>query len=226
MCIDEQLRNALNNKGRFGIIHRGLTHFILVKHGGAKNIPRIKYQDYNKSPTTRILFLIKRAGGAHLCSNIDNFPLKATPLEQMWCRLATIQLPQINPTQNIKLLHKLLLQCTYEIKHITLPNGTNLMSQEDFKSFYAKPTKLIKQALDIAEQLFCYPRCNPNCQNLCDNHHPPCTLKDEYITLDHNIEPRIIEIPVHPPTPPDSLQPIPPSTIKKQPYKISYPFNT
>ena len=141
----------------------------------------------------------------------------------MWCQLATIQSPQINPTQNIKLLHKLLLQNIYEIKHITLPNGTNLMSQEDLKSFYVKPTKLIKQALDIAEQLFCHPRCNPNCQNPCDNHHPPRTLKDKYITLDHNIEPRITRFPIHPPTPPHPLQSKPPFNIKNNP--IRYPIH-
>ena len=55
-CIDEQLRNALNDKGRLGIIYIGLTHFILAKHGGAKNIPRIKYQNYIKSPTMNTLF--------------------------------------------------------------------------------------------------------------------------------------------------------------------------
>ena len=158
-CIGEQLRNALNDKGRLGIIYRGLTHFILAKHGGAKNIPRIKHQDYIRSPTTRILFLIKKAGGAYLRSNIDNFPLQATPLEQMWCLLSTTHLPHINSPQTLKLLHKLLLHNIYEIKHLTLPNGINLMTLEDFKKFYSKPTKLIKQALDIAEQLFCHPRC-------------------------------------------------------------------
>ena len=65
-CIGEQLQNALNDKGRLGIIYKGLTHFILAKHGGAANIPRIKHQDCIRSPTTRTLFLIKRAGGAHL----------------------------------------------------------------------------------------------------------------------------------------------------------------
>ena len=197
-CIGEQFQNALNNKGRLGIIYRGLTHFILAKHGGVENIPRIKYQDCTRSPTTRTLFLIKKARGAHFRSNIDNFPLKATPLEQIWCQLSTIQLPQINPTQTLKLLHKLLLHNIYEIKHITLSNGINLMTQEDFKKIYTKPTKLIKQALDIAKQLFCYPRCNPTCQTPCDNHHPPCTLKEEYITLVHNIEPRTTETPIHP----------------------------
>ena len=222
-CIREQLQNALNDKGRLGIIYRGLTHFILAKHGGAESISRIKYQDCTRSPTTRTLYLIKKAGGAHLRSNIDNFPLKATPLEQIWCQLSTIQLPQINPSQTTKLFHKLLLHNIYEIKHITLPNGTNLMTQEDFKNYYTKPTKLIKQALNIAEQLFCYPRYSPNCQNPCDNHHPPCTLKEEYITPDHNIEPRTIETPIHPPMPPHPPQPLPPPNIKNNPTR--YPIH-
>ena len=149
-CIGEQLQNTLNDKRRLGIIYRGLTHFILVKYGGAKKIPRIKHQDYIRSPTTRTLFLIKKARGAHLRSQIDKFPLKATPLEQIWCQLSKTQFPQINPTQTFKFLHKLLLQNIYEIKHITQPNGTNLMSHEEFKYYYITPTKLIKQALDIA----------------------------------------------------------------------------
>ena len=159
------------------MIYRGLTHFILAKHGGGENIPRIKYQDCIRSPTTRTLFLIKKVGGAHLRSNIDNFPLQATPLEQMWCPLSTTHLPQINPTQTLKFLHKLLLHNIYEIKHLMLPNGINLMTLEDFKFFYSKPTKLIKQALDIAEQLFCHPRYNPTCQTPCDNHHPRRNFK-------------------------------------------------
>ena len=127
-CIDEQLRNALNDKGRLGIIYRGLTHFILAKHGGAENIPKIKHQDCTRSPTTRTFFLIKKAGGAHLRSKLDNFPLKTTPLEQIWYQLSISQLPQINPNQTFKLLHKLLLHNIYEIKHIMLPNGVNLMT--------------------------------------------------------------------------------------------------
>ena len=98
------------------------------------------------------------------------------------------------------------------------------MSQEDFKNFYAKPTKLIKQALNIAEQLFCHLRCNPNCLNPCDKHHPPHTLKEEYITLDHIIRPRTPKIPIHPPTPPHPLQPIPPLNIKHNPTR--YPIHS
>ena len=98
------------------------------------------------------------------------------------------------------------------------------MSQKDFKNFYTKPTKLIKQALDIAEQLFCYLRCNPNYQNPYDNHHPPHTLKKEYITLDHNIEPRTTETPIPSSMPPHPPQPLSPPNIKNNP--LRYPIHS
>ena len=155
---------------------------------------------------------------------IDNFPLNVTPTEQLWCHLSETQLPQINPTQTFKYLHKLLLQNIHEIKHITLPNGTILMLHEEFKYYYITPTKLIKQALDIAVQLFCHPKCNPTCLNPCTNHHLPCTLKEEYISRDHYIEPRSIESPIHPPMPPHPLQPKPPLNIKNNPTR--YPIHS
>jgi hypothetical protein len=51
-CISEQLRNALNDPGRLGIIYKGFIQHILAKHGGAEDIQRIKYQDCIRSPTT------------------------------------------------------------------------------------------------------------------------------------------------------------------------------
>ena len=98
------------------------------------------------------------------------------------------------------------------------------MTQEDFKKCYTKPMKLMKQALNIAEQLFCYTRCNPTCQTPCVNHHPPRTLKEEYITLAHNIEPRTTETPIHPPTLQHPPQPLPPPNIKNNP--IRYPIHS
>ena len=62
-CIGEQLRNALNDSGRIGIIYRGLIQHILAKHGGAEDIQRIRPQDCIKSPTTRTLFLLKKKEG-------------------------------------------------------------------------------------------------------------------------------------------------------------------
>ena len=49
-CISEQLRNALNDPGKLGIIYKGLVQHILAKHGGAKDIPRIKHHDCLRSP--------------------------------------------------------------------------------------------------------------------------------------------------------------------------------
>ena len=222
--IGEEFRNALNDKRKLKIIYRRLTHFILAKHGGAENIPRIKHQDCIRSSTTRILFLIKKIEGAHLHSQIDNFPLKATPPKQMWCQLLETQLPQINSTQTFKFLHKLLLQNIYEIKHITLPNSIKQLLQEDFKHYYITPTKLIKQALDIAEQLFCHPKCNTTYLNPYTNHHPPSTLKEEYIIINHNIEPRTREPPIHPLIPPHSPQSKLPLNIKNNP--VRYPIHS
>jgi hypothetical protein len=43
-CIGENLRNALNDIGRLGIIYQGLTNYIFAKNGRAQNIPRITKQ--------------------------------------------------------------------------------------------------------------------------------------------------------------------------------------
>jgi len=56
----------------------------------------------------------------------------------------TIILPHTDPKLSLKMLHKLLLHNIYKIKHITLPNGTNLMSPEDFKIYYQIPIKIEK----------------------------------------------------------------------------------
>ena len=70
----------------------------------------------------------------------------------------------------------------------------------------------------------CCPKCNPTCLNTCTNHHPPCTLKEVYITINHNIEPRTREPPIHPPIPPHLPQPKPPLNIKNNP--IRYPIQS
>ena len=176
-CIGEQLRYALNYTDILGKIYRGLTHYILAKHGGAQEIPRIKHQDCIRSPVTRIIYLIKKAGAAHLRCTLENYPLEATSLEKIWYQMATSLFPQMNPTQILKPIHKLLLHNIYDIKHLTLSNGTNMILHEDFEYYYTKPTKLIKQTLNTTTQLFCQLGCNLNRQNICPIHHPPRTLK-------------------------------------------------
>ena len=121
-CIGEQLQNALNDKG--------LIQHILTKAGSAEDIPKIKYQDCIRSPTIRTLFLMKTAGGVHLKSTEENFQLHTTELEQEWRSTAITELPHLDPQLSIKLLYKLMAHNIYKIKHITLPNDTNLISLE------------------------------------------------------------------------------------------------
>jgi hypothetical protein len=98
---------------------------------------------------------MKKEGGAHLKSKEANFQLHETELETEWKSQATTILPQLNNELSLKLLYKFLTQNIHKIKHISLPNGTHLMSPTDFQTYYKTPTKLIKNALHIAEQLFC-----------------------------------------------------------------------
>jgi hypothetical protein len=58
-----------------------------------------------------------------------------TELEREWRAQSTIELPLLNPELSLKLLHKLLIHNIYEIKHITLPNETTLMTPENFKTY-------------------------------------------------------------------------------------------
>ena len=161
-CIGEQLINALNDQGRLGKIYNGLTTHILAKHGGSLNIPRISPHDCLRSPITRTLYLLKTIGGAHLKSTVEKFPLLPTPLETQW--LHQIQNSQtLTPATSLKYLHKLLLYNITELKQITHPNGTQLMTNADFKHYYESPTKNIRAALDHARTLFCKSTCNNQC---------------------------------------------------------------
>jgi len=89
-CIGKQLMNALNDLGRLGIIYKGLIHHILAKYGGAEKISRIKQNDCTRSPTTRTLLLLKKAGRIHLKSTNENFQLHMIELELEWRSQATI----------------------------------------------------------------------------------------------------------------------------------------
>jgi len=75
-----------------------------------------------------------------------------TKLELEWRAQAIAKLPHLNSKLSLKLLHKLLVHNIYKIKHIILPNGTNLITPNNFKTYYKTPIKLKKSALNIAEQ--------------------------------------------------------------------------
>ena len=51
-CITKQLKNALNNPGRLGIMYKGVIQYMLAKYGGVEDIPRISYADCTSSLTT------------------------------------------------------------------------------------------------------------------------------------------------------------------------------
>ena len=142
---------------------------------------------------------MKTEGEVHLKSIEENFHLNKTKLEREW--KTTTELPYLSPKLSHKLLHKLIALNIHTIKQISLPYGTNLMSAEDFKIYSKIPTKLEKNALNIATQLFCHPNCNQSCLNPCPRHTQIRTLKTQYISDSRDINPRITENP---------LQPIPP----------------
>ena len=134
---------------------------------------------------------MKKEGRAHLKNIEANFQLHTTELEHEWRIQATIELLQLKPELSLKLLHKLLTRNIQKIKHISLPNGTNLMSPKHFQIYYKIPTKLKKTAPHIAEQFFCQQSYNQNCPNSCTRHPQARTLKTRYILENKEITPRV-----------------------------------
>ena len=126
-CIEEQLQNALNDKGRLGKIYYGLTQFTLAKFGGAKEITRIKSHHCVRSPITRTLFLLKHEAGVHLKNTIDSFILNSSPFETAWLKEAQ-NLQDLNSNTSLKLLQKLLLHNIIKLEQIIMPKGTTLMN--------------------------------------------------------------------------------------------------
>ena len=211
--IGEQLINALNDKRRLGKMYNGLTKYILAKHGGSLNLPRIIQHDCIRSPITRTLCLLKTTSGAHLKSTLEKFPLLPTPLETQWMQQAQ-NIPTLTPTTSQKYLHKLILHNITELKHIIHSNGTQLMTNDEFKNYYVTPTTTIKAALDQARILF----CEPPCPNQCPN-----TLKDAYKILNRHIDTRTSNHNVHPsPPPPPPKYPKPPPHILRN--HIQFPL--
>ena len=222
-CIDEQLINAPNDKGRLGKIYNGLTHHILAKHGGSLHLPRISPHDCIRSPITRTLYLLKTSGGIHLKSQLAKFPLLPTPLETQWLHQAQT-IPTLAPTTSLKYLHTLILHNITEIRHITHSNGIRLMTNDEFKQYYTTPTKKTRAALDMARTLFCEPPCHNPCPHNCPTHTSPNTLKHIYQIQHHHIITRTHGHTPHPPPPPLSSNPRPPLPIQNNP--THYPLHS
>ena len=163
-CIGEQLINVLNDKGRLMKIYNGLINYIPAKHGGSLNLPRIIQYDCIRSLITRTLYLLKTTSGALLKNTLEKFLLLPTPLETQWMQ-QTQNISTLIPTTSLKYLHKLILYNIAELKHITHSNGTHLMTNDEFKTYYVTPTKTTKAALNQVRIFFYEPPCPNQCPN-------------------------------------------------------------
>lgn len=154
---------------------------------------------------------MKTEGGVHLRSIEANFHLHKTELENEW--RTTTEIPHLNPKLSLKLLHKLLSLNIYTIKQISISNGTNLMSPDKFKIYHKTPTKLERNTLNIATQLFYHPPYNQKCPNPCPNHTQIKTFKTQYISINRERHHRVIEGPLHPTLTQQHQHSYPPSNI-------------
>ena len=165
---------------------------------------------------------MKIEGGAYLKSIETDFHLKKTKLEEKW--RTTTEIPHLNPKLSLKLLHKLISLNIHSVKQISLPNGTHLMSPEEFRKYYKNPTKLEITAINIAAQLFYQSPCNQNCPTPCLIHIQTITLKTQFITDHRELHLRVIEDSLHPTPPQQPQYPNPPINIINNPSK--FPIHT
>jgi hypothetical protein len=137
-CIGKQLRNALNDPGRLGIIYKGLTNHIVVKYGGPQFLPLLNKEACLHSPTARTLYLLKHNGLAHIQTDNTEFPQMDTPLAKIWLQKA-INYPNITLSLNRKYLNQLLLLNITTLDQITLPNKTTIMNVIEFQKHHKNP---------------------------------------------------------------------------------------
>jgi hypothetical protein len=179
-CIGKQLRNALNDPGRLGIIYKGLTNHISAKYGGSQFLPLLNKEACLHSPTTRTLYLLKHNGLAHIQTDNIAFPHMDTPLAKIWLQ-KVINYPNITLSLCRKYLNQLLLLNITTLDQIILPNQTTIMNEKEFQKYHKKPTPTIKKALKIASHLFCTTNCTNECNPPCNIHIQSYTLAPEII---------------------------------------------
>jgi hypothetical protein len=177
-CIGKQLRNALNDRGRLGIIYIGLTNHILAKYGGSQHLPLLNKEACLYSPTARILYLLKHNGLAHIQTDKIAFSHNDTPLATIWFQ-KKINHPNITANLNRKYLQQLLLLNITTLEQITLPNRTTIMNEKEFQQYHKKPMPTIKKALKIASHLFCTSTCTNVCRTPCNTQQQSYTLLPE-----------------------------------------------
>jgi hypothetical protein len=218
-CIGKQLRNALNDPGRLGLIYKGLTNHIFAKYGGSQHLPLLNKEACLHSPIARTLFLLKHNGKVHIQTEDTTFTHTETPLATIWLQKAT-NYPTITPNINRKYLHHLLLLSITTLEQITLPNRTTIMNEKEFQQYHKKITPTIKKALKIASHLFCTTNCLETCR-------PPCHIHQQTFTLLLEIRSRPNQNFLYTPLPeinPPTNTPEPPKPPKRMQKLQDYPI--
>jgi hypothetical protein len=222
--ISKQLCNALDDPGRLGTIYKGLTNHILAKYGGSQNLPLLNKEACLYSPTSRILYLLKHNGKAHIQTENVTFPNTDTPLAEIWLQKAT-NFPTITLNLNRKYLQHLLLLNITTLEQITLPNRTTIMNEKEFQQYHGKPTLTIKKTLKIATHIFCTNNCLETCRPPCNIHQQTFTLLPEIISRPNQ---HFLHTPFPETTPPinNPELPKPPNRMQKlQDYPITTIIN-
>jgi hypothetical protein len=157
----EQLRDALNNQGRLGIIYKGLTKHIVAKHGGSTTLTPIRIACLYSSTTKTIALLIKNR--VQIASFDTPFHTTCTMIENKWNKKKH-KLTPLQQANKQKILHKLYTFNIYIFEDLTMTNGTTLMNPNKLKKQYNSCPTIIKIALHHCQIMFCqYNTCETNC---------------------------------------------------------------
>jgi hypothetical protein len=135
----------------------------MAKYGGSTTLTHITTTACLHSPTTRTIALLNK-NKTQICSFDKNFYTTYTELEKQW-EERQYKLTRLQQKNTQKLLHKLYTCNIYSPKDITMPNGTTLMTPDNFKLQYNSCSKCIKTALYHYQLMFCQ-------NNNMDINHP------------------------------------------------------
>ena len=174
-CIGQQLIQALNDPGQLGNIYQGLAKYISAKYGGSLHLPKLKQQACTRSPIARTLFLLEREYEIHVTTAIRAFPIKNTPLEEIWKNNPTYtSLTDDSKRKTQTYLDKLYTYGITTITQIQNKDTRAILTPDEFKAIYRHTPKTIKEALQQAKILF-------------PNPPPPPTPQRTHLTLEQPI---------------------------------------
>jgi hypothetical protein len=181
-CIGEQLRDALNDQGRLGIIYKGLTKFILAKYDGSTILTTITTAACLHSPITLTIALLND-NKVHVHNFDQTFYTTSTSLENEWTNRQHI-LTSLQQTNTQKLLQKLYTFNIYTLNDLVMEDSITLINPNHFKKQYNSCSKNIKTALYHSQIMFCQPgECTTNCPQPYNKTHTSNNLLPQYHTI-------------------------------------------